>query len=70
MSTTMTKRKQAIDGLAVTANLAMAIDDLRELERRLPRAERGKVENLRIGLEMAHRDVLAIVRRANAGVTP
>lgn len=59
-------RARKLDSIDATAGIALGIADLLDLEKRVSADDHGKVQNHRIALEMAQRDVLAIVGRMKA----
>lgn len=59
-----------IDKLDCTRNLAMAIDDLMELEELMPEAERERIRDFRVQLETAHSAVIAMVERVKPAYRP
>lgn len=54
--------KRSSRALSLTSNVAMAIDDFREIEGLVDEEHRSKISNWRIALEMAHRDALFALR--------
>src|SRR5581483_2263631 len=59
---TKRKRKPLFDAFKATGAIAVAISDLRDLERKLSGSARSKISNWRLTLEQAQGDIFAIAQ--------